>query len=70
MRGDFSSYWAGSCWPRWAPNDLALLHASDLCFVPKGSILESEGAVPENAILTVRCEEASIADVVKILEEM
>ena len=53
-----------------APNDLALLHAADLCFVPKGSILESEGAVPENAILTVRCEEASIADVVKILEEM
>ena len=50
-----------------APNDLALLRTADICFVPERSILASEGTAPENAVITVPCEEASIADLIRIL---
>ena len=53
-----------------APNDLAMLSASDYSFVPDHSILTESGEVPEGAILTVRCEEAAIADVIRKLREM
>ena len=53
-----------------APNDLAMLHAADYCFVPRESLLTENGPLPENAILTVRCEDASLADVIRMLREM
>ena len=53
-----------------APNDLAMLEAADICFVPEHSILTDTGAVPANAIPTVRCEKAAIADVIRRLREM
>ena len=53
-----------------APNDLAMLEKADICFVPAESILDKEGLLPEGAVLTVRCEEAAIADAVRLLREM
>ena len=53
-----------------APNDLAMLQAADLAFVPRESILTETDTVPEGAILTVRCEEAALADVIRLLREM
>lgn len=53
-----------------AQNDLAMLRAADLCFVPRESLLDSDGLVPDNAIRTVRCEGAAIADVIRILREI
>ena len=53
-----------------APNDLGMLRAADICFVPAGSILETEGMIPEHAIITARCEDASIADVAEKLRDL
>lgn len=53
-----------------APNDLAMLRAADICFVPAGSILEKEGIIPEHAVLTARCEDASIADAAEKLRKL
>ena len=53
-----------------APNDLAMLKEADHCFIPRESILTQDGTVPEGAIMTVRCEEASIADALRMLKEL
>lgn len=53
-----------------APNDLAMLKAADICFVPRESILIKDNQVPEGAVLTVRCEEGAIADAMRILESL
>ena len=53
-----------------APNDLAMLKEADYCFIPHESILEQDGLLPEGAIMTVRCEEAAIADVIRHLKDL
>ena len=53
-----------------APNDLAMLQAADVCFVPRGSILIKDGQVPEGAVFTVPCEEGAIADAMRILKSL
>ena len=53
-----------------APNDAAMLREADYCFVPRESLLAKESGVPEGAIMTVRCEKAAIADVIRQLKAM
>ena len=53
-----------------AQNDLAMLRAADICFVPEDSLLVHDGLVPENAVMCVRCEDHMIADVIRRLGEM
>lgn len=53
-----------------APNDLAMLAAADIAFVPEGSILAADPDFKMPHILTVPCEQCSVADAIRILKEM
>lgn len=53
-----------------APNDLAMLAAADLAFVPEGSLLAEDPAFTLQHIRTVPCEQCAVADAIRMLKEM
>ena len=53
-----------------APNDLAMLAAADIAFVPAESILAADPDFKMPHILTVPCEQCAVADAIRILREM
>ncbi|MCR5004655.1 MAG: Cof-type HAD-IIB family hydrolase [Clostridiales bacterium] len=53
-----------------APNDLAMLAAADLAFVPEGSLLAEDPTFTLQHVRTVPCEQCAVADAIRILKTM